>query len=135
MSKTTKTPGSVLVSLLAEYDLNPFAFSKAVGLSYAAIRLIISGESKLSISAALRFSKFFGKTPAFWHDLQRETDLMEAEKDRELQSALKAIKKAVKPAANSKAPAKARRKTTLSDKRKKAAKVPGSKAASRKKKR
>ncbi|MDR0473338.1 MAG: HigA family addiction module antidote protein [Treponema sp.] len=133
MPKTTKTPGSALMSLLAEYDLNPFALSKAVGLSYATIRLILFGESKLSISAALRFSKFFGNTPAFWLDLQRETDLIEAENDKKLQSALKVIKRAVKPSAASKAPAKARRKTTLSDKRKKAAKAPGSKAALRKK--
>jgi addiction module HigA family antidote len=134
MSKTTKTPSSALMSLMAEYDLNPFALSKAVGLSYATIRLILFGESKLSISAALRFSKFFGNTPAFWLDLQREADLIEAENDKKLQSALRVIKRVVKPSTASKTPVKARKKTTLSDKRKKAAKTPGAKTALRKKK-
>jgi len=61
-----------------------------------------------------------------------EADIYKAEKDKNLKSSLKGIKRAVKKTAKSKAPVKPRRKKkTLSDKIKAAAKVPGSKHASR----
>jgi len=47
----------------------------------------------------MRLAKFFGQTPAYWLDLQREADLNEASKDQKLQDILKVITKAKKPAA------------------------------------
>ena len=40
------------------------------------------------------------QTPAFWLDLQREADINESSKDKELQDILKAITKATKPSAH-----------------------------------
>jgi len=126
----SQTPATVLQSLMDEYQLNPFSLSKAVHLSPSAVRLLVVGKSKVTVPTALRLAKFFGKTPAYWLDLQREADLNEASKDNGLQDILKKITKAKKPAApkleNAKKPFK---KQTLSDKRKKAAKIPGARAA------
>ena len=115
MQKSTKTPSSVLVSLMDEYGLNPYALAKEIGLSYSAVRMIALGNNKISVPTALRLAKYFGNTPDFWLSLQQEADLTEAGKDKNLQSALKGIKRAVKKPAKPKAVAKA----------------PGSKPASR----
>jgi antitoxin HigA-1 len=131
MRKSTKTPSSVLVSLMDEYGLNPNTLAKELGLSYSAVRMITLGNIKVSAPTALRLSEYFGNTPEFWLSLQQEADLAEAGKDKNLQSALKSIKRAVKKPAKTKAAVKPRRKTTLSDKRKAAKKVPGAKPASR----
>jgi len=40
------------------------------------------------------------QTPAFWLDLQREADINEASKDKELRDVLESIPKAKKPAAS-----------------------------------
>ena len=112
-----QTPASFLQSLVDEYQLNPFSLSKGLLLSNSAVRLLIIGKAKISVSTALRLSKFFGQTPAFWLDLQREADLNEASKDKELQDILKAIPKAKKPAASKEGaaekPTKLSKKTTI----------------------
>ena len=139
MPKTTQTPSSVLTSLMEEYQLNPFSLSKEISLSHSAVRLIANGKSRVTVPTALRLAKFFGQTPEYWLDLQRSSELSEAQKDKDLMAAIKGIQKAKKPSikANikpnkSKEKGKPAKKTTLSDKRKYAAKVPGAKPASRK---
>jgi antitoxin HigA-1 len=94
----TQTPATVLQSLMDEYQLNPFSLAKAINLSNSAVRLLVIGKSKVTVPTALRLAKFFGQTPAYWLDLQREADISEASKDKELQDILKAIPKAKKPA-------------------------------------
>jgi len=120
MSKSGKTPSSVIKSYMEQYGLNPHSLSKQIGLSYASVRLLVSGNLDISVATALKLAKYFGNTPAFWLDLQQEADLSEAGKDKKLQSTLNKIKKAVKP-----------RGKTLSDKRKSAAKVPGARRKGR----
>jgi len=130
MPKSTQTPASVLQSLMDEYQLNPFSLSKAINLSNSAVRLLVIGKAKVTVPTAFRLAKLFGQTPNFWLDLQREADLNEASKDQKFQDMLKGIAKAKKPDApklvTSKKPDK---KQSLSDKRKKAAKIPGAKPA------
>jgi len=94
-----QTPASVLQSLMDEYQLNPFSLSKGLHLSNSAVRLLVIGRAKISVPTALRLAKFFGQTPAFWLDLQREADINEDSKDKELQDILKTIPKAKKPTA------------------------------------
>jgi len=74
----SQTPAIVLQSLMGEYQLNPFSLSKEIHLSNIAVRLLVIGKSKVSVSIALRLAKLFGQTPAYWLDLQREADLNEA---------------------------------------------------------
>jgi len=135
MKKSLKTPSSVLSALMDEYGLNPFTLSKELDLSYSTVRLILLDKINISTSNAFRLAKFFGNTPDFWLSLQQEADISEAEKDKKLQSSLKSIKRAVKKTKKTKAAVKPRgKKRTLSDKRKTAAKIPGSKRASRSRK-
>ena len=130
MPKSSQTPATVLQSLMDEYQLNPLSLSKAVNLSQSVVRQLIIGKAKVSVPTALRLAKLFGQTPAFWLDLQREADLDEASKDKELQDILKGISKAKKPAAPKPDTAeKPTKKQTLSDRRKDAAKIPGAKTA------
>jgi hypothetical protein len=95
--------------------------------------MLVLGKTRMSAPTALRLAKYFGNTPAFWLDIQQEADLDKAAKNKKLQSGISKIKRAVKQAPGSKGAAKPRGKT-LSDKRKAAAKAPGAKPASRKKK-
>ena len=149
MPKTGKTPATVLISLMDEYQLNPFSLSKALKLSPSTARLLVTGKSKITVPVALRLAKLFGQKPSFWLDLQKEADLNEAAKDKKLMAAIKNITKAQKPKkpvktlakkkakplakkkAKSRTPAKPLKKTTLRDKRKAAVRVPGAKGASR----
>ena len=133
MSKSNQTPAIVLKSLMDEYQLSNLSLSRQINLSPSMVNQLVSGQSKLTIPVVLRLAKFFGKPPAFWLDLQRNTLLNEANGDKKLQSILKGISKVSKPAAKPKAKVQAKS-NSLSAKRKKAAKVPGAKAASRKKK-
>ena len=137
MPKASSNPADVLKALMEEYQLNPFSLSKKIGLSTSAVRQIAIGESRVTVPTALRLAKFFSQCPSFWLDIQLQADMQAAAEDKELQAALKAIQKAGKPPApvakeKAKAKAKPAKKTSLADKRKEAAKVPGSKAAARK---
>ena len=131
MAKTSQSPSSVLLSLMDEYQQNPYSLAKAIQLSPSAVRQIVTGKSKVSVPSALRLAKFFGKTPEFWLDLQRAADLNEAENDKELTAILQGISKVQKPAAKAKTVKK-----TLPAKSgassKKDADVKGSKPAARK---
>jgi addiction module HigA family antidote len=119
------------MSLLEEYQLNPYSLSKEIGLSYSAVRQIVCGDSKLSVTTAFRLAKLFGQTPAYWLDLQRDADIREAASDKNLKAALSGItrvKKGAKPKAKAASPVKAKAKTkapaarkSLADKRKTAA--------------
>jgi addiction module HigA family antidote len=130
-----KTPSSVLISQMKEYQLNAFSLSKAINLSNSAVLYILKGKGKITVPTALRLSKLFGQTPAYWLDLQREADLFEAAKDKELLEIVKGISKAKKPKVvqETKTPVKTSgKKKSLADKRKAAAKVPGARPAKRK---
>jgi|GEM_PF-299781 len=127
MPKTAKSPAAVLNALLNEYNLNPYSLSKEIKLSASAVRLLVIGKSKITVSTALRLSKYFGNPPSYWLDLQRGYDLLEASLDRKLQTVLKGIEKAKKPAAKKAGTAKkykagkraaTSKKVTIKDKRK-----------------
>ena len=137
MPKTVKTPSSVLNDLMDEYRLNPYSLSLAIKQNPTSVRLLVIGKSKITVPIALRLARFFGQSPAYWLELQYNAELNEAGKDKKLTAILKGITKAKKPPASmakaarpkGKAAAKPLRKSTLRDKRKKAAKAPGARAA------
>ena len=135
MPKSSQTPATVLKSLMDEYQLSNFSLAKQIDLSPSMVNQLVSGQSKFTVHVVLRLSKIFGKPPAFWLDIQRNTLLEEAKNDKNLQSILKRISKASKPAAKPKSAGVIAKKKALSAKRKAAAKVPGAKSASRTKKR
>jgi addiction module HigA family antidote len=93
------TPGAVLLSLMAEYQLNPYKLAKEIKLNPTSLRGILNGTMKVSVPAALRLAKYFGDTPQSWVDLQIRQDFAEAAKDSGLSALIKSIPKAKKPAA------------------------------------
>jgi addiction module HigA family antidote len=97
MSKSQQTPGTVLKSLMDEYQLSPAKLAQAIGLSTSAVYQISVGKTRVSASMALRFAKYFGQTPAYWLDLQNTADLAEAARDVKLSAIIKGISKAKKP--------------------------------------
>jgi addiction module HigA family antidote len=131
MPVKTQTPSSVLIQLMDEYQLNAFSLSKAINLDYQIVRRIISSQTKITAPAALKLGKFFGNESDFWMNLQSKADLETALNDKELMSEVKAISKAKQPVSKPKKKKKSARKESISDKRKKAGKVPGAKPASR----
>ncbi|AEF86201.1 putative addiction module antidote protein, HigA family [Treponema primitia ZAS-2] len=99
MPKLAQTPGTVLKSLLDEYQLSTAKLAQAIGLSNSAVYQIAIGKTRVSAPVALRLAKYFGQTPAYWLELQTKTDLAEAAGDKKLSSDIKAISKAKKPKA------------------------------------
>jgi len=93
MAKSSQTPGSALSDLLEKHQLNPFSLSKLIGMSNSAVRQIVNGTSKVTVPTALRLAKFFGTSPDYWLDLQRQHEFANAAKDKDLQADLKTISK------------------------------------------
>lgn len=69
-------PGEILEKeFLEPLSITAYKLSKAIGVQQTRISLIIKGERGITADTAIRFSKFFGTTPEFWMNLQREYDL------------------------------------------------------------
>jgi len=133
MPKTEKTPAFVLQSLIDEYQTNPFSLSKAAHLDYPTLRKILKGKGRITVPTAIKLGKYFGQSPAYWVDLQSSYEINELSKNKKFVSLVNSIPKAQKTPVKAKAaPAKGKTKT-LAEKRKKAAKVPGARAAKGKK--
>jgi len=69
-------PGEILEKeFLEPLNITAYKLAKAVDVQQTRISLIIKGERGITADTAMRFSKFFGTTPEFWMNLQREFDL------------------------------------------------------------
>lgn len=69
-------PGEILEKeFLEPLNITAYKLSKAIGVQQTRISLIIKGERGITADTAIRFSKFFGTSPEFWMNLQREYDL------------------------------------------------------------
>jgi len=128
MAKLQQTPESVLRSLMAEYQLNPYSMAKSIKLSYSAVRQIITGKTKITVPTAMRLGKFFGKTPEFWLDLQQNAELQIGLSDKKLANIVKNIAKVQKPSAAAKTGKKPVKKAGAAPKRKAAGKKTGARS-------
>jgi len=69
-------PGEILKSeFLKPLGISAYKLSKSIGVQQTRISLILKGKRGISADTAIRFSKFFGTSPEFWMNLQREYDL------------------------------------------------------------
>ena len=69
-------PGETLEKeFLEPLNITAYRLSKAIGVQQTRISLIIKGERGITADTAIRFSKFFGTSPEFWMNLQRDYDL------------------------------------------------------------
>ena len=72
-------PGEILEKeFLEPLEITAYKLSKSIGVQQTRISLIIKGERGITADTAIRFSKFFGTSPEFWMNLQREYDLRKA---------------------------------------------------------
>ena len=73
---TNILPGKILgKEFLEPLGITAYKLSKSIGVQQTRISIIIKGERGITADTAIRFSKFFGTSPEFWMNLQREYDL------------------------------------------------------------
>ena len=69
-------PGEILQEeFFIPKGISAYKLSKSIGVQQTRISLIIKGERGITADTAMRLSKYFGTTPEFWMNLQRESDL------------------------------------------------------------
>jgi addiction module HigA family antidote len=105
MAKAVRTPGDVIKAQAAVYNLSITQLAEGIKISPSAARLLINNKLRISVSFAQRLSKFFGKTPKYWIDLQTTHELDALSDDKKEASVLKTISRAEKMPATKKAAA------------------------------
>jgi antitoxin HigA-1 len=69
-------PGEVLRDeFLSPMELTPYAVAKAIGVPRTRVERLAREETPLTADTALRLSRYFGTTAAFWMGLQAQYDL------------------------------------------------------------
>jgi addiction module HigA family antidote len=83
MGKITNIhPGEILKKeFLEPLGISAYKLSKSIGVQQTRISLILKGERGITADTAMRFAKFFGTSPEFWMNLQREYDLRNAKSE------------------------------------------------------
>ena len=95
MPKTkTQTPGEVLQKYIDDYQTNPFALSKSLGVNYQTVTHIISGKARITPQMAIRLSKYFPTTTTFWLDLQAQSEISALQSDKKFITQINKIPKA-----------------------------------------
>jgi addiction module HigA family antidote len=73
-------PGEILrEEFLAPMKLTPYSVAAKLGVPRTRIERLAREETPVTADTALRLSKFFGTTPAFWMNIQAQFDLETAE--------------------------------------------------------
>ena len=80
MLKRVIHPGEVLRDELADFRITPTAFARQIDVPPNHISQIIAGKGSMTGDTALRFGHWFGVEPQFWINLQKQFDLVTAEK-------------------------------------------------------
>jgi addiction module HigA family antidote len=106
MAKALRTPGEVVKAQAAAYNLSITQLAEGIKISPSAARLLINNKLRISVSFAQRLSKFFGKTPKYWVDLQTAHELSSLSDDKKEAAVLKTISRAEKAPAVRKTTAK-----------------------------
>ena len=85
-------PGEILQEeFLVPMGISAYKLSKSIGVQQTRISLILKGKRGITADTAIRLAKFFGTTPEFWMNLQREYDL------RKVKSEIKEIIDSIVP--------------------------------------
>lgn len=74
-------PGEMLrEDFMADYALSASALASTLGASRQTIHELLREERAVTPVMALRLSRLFGNSPAFWLDAQQARDLWETER-------------------------------------------------------
>lgn len=72
-------PGEVLrEEFLLPFGISQYRLAKDIGVTEARISAICAGKRAITADTALRLSRYFGTSAAFWLGLQTDYDLEEA---------------------------------------------------------
>ena len=77
-------PGEILEKeFLEPLGITAYKLAKAIGVQQTRISLILKEERGITADTAIRFARYFGTTPEFWMNLQREYDLRKTRYEKE----------------------------------------------------
>jgi len=72
-------PGEVLVEeFLKPFEISQVELAERLGVTFQRVNAIANGRRSITPDTALRLSKVFGTSAAFWLNLQQALDLYEA---------------------------------------------------------
>ncbi len=78
MSRTPIHPGEILGDELKEIGIAASELSRRIKVPENRVTQIVAGKRSITADTALRFAKWFGTTPEFWLNLQRNYELRRA---------------------------------------------------------
>jgi antitoxin HigA-1 len=92
MTRPPIHPGEILADELKELGISAAALSRALDVPTNRITQIINGQRAITAETALRLGQWFGTSPDFWLNLQKQYELRLAEQQHGQQ-----IREAVSP--------------------------------------
>jgi addiction module HigA family antidote len=81
MARPPIHPGEILADELKEIGISPTALSRALDVPTNRITQIINGQRAITAETALRLGQWFGTSPEFWLNLQKQYELRLAEQE------------------------------------------------------
>ena len=68
-------PGRHLQEFIEEMEISEYRLAKDTGMDRRRVNLLIQGARNVTVDTALRLGRYFGQSPEFWLNLQRQYDL------------------------------------------------------------
>ena len=81
MARPPIHPGEILADELEELGISATALSRALDVPTNRITQIINGRRAITAETALRLGQWFGTSPDFWLNLQKQFELRLAEQE------------------------------------------------------
>ena len=81
MARPPIHPGEILAGELEELGVSATALSRALHVPTNRITQIIHGQRAITAETALRLGQWFGTSPDFWLNLQKQYELRLAEQE------------------------------------------------------
>jgi antitoxin HigA-1 len=74
-------PGEFLQEFLEDMGISQSELARRIQVPFQRVNDVVHGRRAMTPSTALRLSRFFGNTPAFWMNAQLACDLYEVERE------------------------------------------------------
>lgn len=68
-------PGRHLQEFIDEMEISEYRLAKDTGMDRRRVNLLIQGQRSVTVDTAIRLGCYFGQSPEFWLNLQRQYDL------------------------------------------------------------
>jgi len=76
-------PGEILLEeFLKPLNISQNGLTREIGISPGRVNKIVKGKQSITAETALRLHRFFGNTPEFWLNIQKQFDLKTAYRER-----------------------------------------------------